>query len=194
MNNETRSMYVRMQWFLGCESWITVFDQVVDPRRNMRNAPPPLSNLITDRIGSMGEDNVFTSICLSTGDLPLEGGGVPGRGVCMERGSAWRGLPGRDLLGEGSAWRGGSAWGGAVWWCGSAWWGRSLLPCPTPPLLTPKIRSIGSRYASYWNALLFSFSYATLGPMFRWSPLDVSTMWEGVGHQVNKFEHWTSLQ
>ena len=87
--------------------------------------------VVTARKRSLGQGNMFTGVCLSTGGVPGWGVGVwvPGpRGVSGPGGGAWSGGPG---LG-GHLVRGGGL------------------------VETPPDGYCWGRYASYWNAFLFT--------------------------------------
>ena len=102
------------------------------------------SGFITDCIRSMGEGKVFTGVCLSTGE------------------SDWR----RDLHGGGSAWRGQTPLQAdplpEIFRQTPRYLGKRPQIFRQTPLpqdtVNPGIRSIRSRYASYWNAFLFSIT------------------------------------
>ena len=100
------------------------------------------------------EGYVITGVCLSTG-----GGG------CMAGGHAWQ----EDVGGrQGHAWQGGMHGGGmhgreaCMSKRGCTWQGACISCTPataTPPrqiLRDTVIQSMSGRYASYWNAFLFS--------------------------------------
>ena len=78
--------------------------------------------LVTTRKRSLGQGNMFTSVCLSTGGVPAPGGclllggawswGVPGPGSAWSR----ERVPGPEGLVQEGAW----SWGTCSW--GGAWW------------------------------------------------------------------------
>ena len=109
--------------------------------------------IVTARKRSLGQGNVFTGVCLSTGGVPAPRG--------------WSGLGGCLLLGECACSEGGACSGGACSWGGAAPGG---VPAPGGAysgrcLLLGGACSRGSAwwrpsyccgpYASYWNAFLF---------------------------------------
>ena len=83
-----------------------------------------------------------------------------GRGVCVAGGMHGGGVYGRGVCTAGACVAGGCAWWGErVWQVGHVWQegvrggdvhgrGRACMV----------IRSISGRYASYWNAFLFSYT------------------------------------
>ena len=54
------------------------------PLQRISNTENLSSIVMTHYRPRSGEGNVFTGICLSTGGLPMEGGGLHGKGVCMK--------------------------------------------------------------------------------------------------------------
>ena len=102
----------------------------------MSNVGPKLSfTIITARKRSLGQGNIFTGVCLSTGGSSSGGSLCPGwslsRGVYIQGGLC----PIRDLCPGGSL-----SWGS--------------LSRVTSVRETPRMVKSG-RYASYWNAFLF---------------------------------------
>ena len=92
-------------------------------------------------------------------------GGMHGREACMAGGHAWWGHAWQGLCMAGGAYMaGGHAWWGHAWqgvcMAGTGMHGRGVcvacMHAPPPPRRYYEIRSMSGRYASYWNALLFS--------------------------------------
>ena len=108
---------------------------------NRGGAPP---------INEVCEGYVFTPVCqsfCSQGVGACVAGGVHGRG------HMWQG----DMCGRGAMCGRGHVWQGChVWW--GAMCGRGCA-CPPPPTHTTRYGwSMRERYASYWNAFLFSMA------------------------------------
>ena len=78
--------------------------------------------LVTTRKRSLGQGNMFTSVCLSTGGVPAPGGclllggawswGMPGPGSAWSR----ERVPGPEGLVQEGAWSGGTCSWGGTWW------------------------------------------------------------------------------
>ena len=98
-----------------------------------------ISCIFTARKRSLGQGNMFTGVCLSTGRVPAPGGGACCRGVW-----SWGGC----LLREGAC-LGGSGHGGVPAPGGCLLWEGGLVETP------PDDYCCG-RYASFWNAFLLT--------------------------------------
>ena len=115
-------------------------------------------------------------------------GGMRGRGACMVGGSVWQGgMHGKGgVCGRGHVWQGGMCGkgacvaggvhgrgacvaGGMCAWQGRghAWW----VACVVEGGMCGRyyeIRSMSGRYASYWNAFLFSSTGLERIPLLPW--------------------------
>ena len=96
-------------------------------------------SIITAPKRSLGQGNVFTSVCHSVQ-----------RGVCIQRGSASRGISIRGVCIQGVC-IGGVCIPEAVYIHGIRYYG---------------IRSTSRWYASYWNAFLLMFCKLFIGPKY----------------------------
>ena len=99
-----------------------------------------LVNFITTRKQSLGQGNVFTGVCLSTGGVPLGLGGVP--------------------LGPGGVH---TPHGHTHLWTHTPPWTHTLFP---PPWTPPTVNS--GRYASHWNAFLWCDETTTIWVLTHW--------------------------
>ena len=107
-----------LKWFFFISEVFLKF-QLVHPDKCVRNllaipfslawflVDAPINNIITARKRSLGQGNMFTGVCLSTGGC-LVPGGVPDPGGCLLR----EGVPGQGggCLVQGGAGRGGAWW------------------------------------------------------------------------------------
>ena len=117
---------------------------------------------ITARKRSLGQGNIFTSMCQ---EFCSQGVGV----VCTI--ACWDTTPGKaDPLGKETPWQGRNPPGKET----TPWQGRP------PHSACWEIRSTSGRYASYWNAILFSCSLGDRS--FKKNRWDCATL----GNQLNK--------
>ena len=105
-----------------------------------------MTNIFTTRKRSLGQGNMFTGVCLSTGGMVWSWGGACLGGVPVPEGGACSG--GGYLL--------------------------QGVPAPGGCLVeTPPYGYRCGRYTSYWNAFLLSLNSANSGKTFRENSIDL---------------------